>query len=232
MLARAAQRGQARMQGGLDRHGAESLSRTREWRKRDALFVLAAELLEFGEDGIDIEFVGRLFVLLGLGLAANGGLRGGQERRALRLGLGRLLLGGALNLEVEVDLRAQPKRDRIHRLQVRGIPMGALADRLNSGLRGADKAHDLAVLDLGMVAHQPEDGIRAILATRYRCIARALLSLRLWQANFGIEQLEPVIRIGDAFLDLFAAELACEHGIETLYALRRIAVGDCLHLER
>src|SRR5215475_15027268 len=109
--------------------------------------------------------------------------------------------------------------------------MGALADRLNSGLRGADKPHDLAVLELGMVAHKPEDGIRAILATRYRCIARALLSLRLWQANFGIEQLEPVIRIGDAFLDLLAAELACEHGIEALDALRRIAVGDCLHLE-
>ena len=110
--------------------------------------------------------------------------------------------------------------------------MRALANRLNRGFRRTDKPHDLAVFDLGMIAHQPEDGVGPILTTRYRCVARALLFLRLWKSDLGIEQLEPVVRIGDAFLDLFAAELAGEYGIEPLDALRRIAIGDSLHLER
>jgi hypothetical protein len=108
----------------------------------------------------------------------------------------------------------------------------ALADRLDGRLGGADEPHDLAVLELGMVAHQPEDGVRAVLATRHRRVARALLFLGLGQPHLGIEQLEPVVRIGDGFLDLLAAELAGEHGIEALDALRGITVRDRLHLER
>ena len=42
--------------------------------------------------------------------------------------------------------------------------MRAVADRCNSRFGGADQPHDLAVLKLGMIAHQPEDGVRAILA--------------------------------------------------------------------
>src|SRR5262249_32228938 len=91
---------------------------------------------------------------------------------------------------------------------------------------------DVAVLELGMVAYQPEDGVRAILTARHRRVARALLLLRLGQPYLGIEQLEPIVRISDGLLDLLAAELTGEHGIETLDALRGIAVGDRLHLER
>src|SRR6516165_3390744 len=96
-----------------------------------------------------------------LGLAANGGLGRGEERGALSLDVDGLLLGGAVHLEIEIDLRAEAERDRIHGLQVRGVPVGALADRLDGRLGGADEPHDLAVLELGMVAHQPEDGVRA-----------------------------------------------------------------------
>src|SRR5262249_12391077 len=196
-----------------------------------SLFALAAELFELGEHGVDVELVGRL-LLFGFGFAANGGLRRGQQRGALGLGVDRLFLGGAVNLEIEIDLRAQTERDRIHRLQVRCVPMGALADRLDGRLGGADEPHDLAVLELGMVAHQPEDGVRTVLAARYRRVAWALLLLRLGQPHLGIEQLEPIVRIGDGLFDLLAAELTGEHGIEALDALRGIAVGDRLHLER
>src|SRR6516164_8774390 len=152
-----------------------------------ALLGLAAELLELGEHGVDVELVGRL-LLLGLGLAANGGLGRGEERGALSLDVDGLLLGGAVHLEIEIDLRAEAERDRIHGLQVRGVPVGALADRLDGRLGGADEPHDLAVLELGMVAYQPEDGVRALAAARRRRAASALL-LRLRQPHLGIEQL-------------------------------------------
>src|SRR5579885_2240999 len=68
------------------------------------LFLLAAaELLELGEHGRDVEIAARL--LLGfrggggfLGLLARGGLRRRQQRRA-GLDRGRLLLVGTLHLE-------------------------------------------------------------------------------------------------------------------------------------
>src|SRR5215470_9960138 len=100
--------------------------------------------------------------------------------------------------------------------------MGALADRLDGRLGSADEPHDLAVLELGMVAHQPEDGVRTVLAARYRRVARALLLLGLGQAHLGVEQLETIVRISDGFLDLLAAELTSEHGIKALDALRGV----------
>src|SRR5262249_61037758 len=49
---------------------------------------------------------------------------------------------------------------------------------------------------------------------------------------FGIEKLEPVVRIGNAPLDLFAAELTREYRVQSLDPLRRIAIGNCLYFER
>src|SRR6516162_8445609 len=96
-----------------------------------------------------------------------------NERRGLfALAAAKLLELGEyrLHVEVEIDLRAQAERDRIERGQVRRIPVGALADRLDGRLGRADEPHDLRILELGMVAHQPEDGVRTVLAARYRCI--------------------------------------------------------------
>ena len=79
------------------------------------LLVLAAELLELGEHRLDVEIVG---FLLGRGLRLflrRGGHGSRQQRRALRLDRRRLLLGGALHFEVEIDLRAQAERHRIER---------------------------------------------------------------------------------------------------------------------
>jgi hypothetical protein len=68
-----------------------------------------------------------------------------------------------VHLEVEIDLRAQAERHRVHRLQVGGVPVRALADRLDRRLGGADESHDLRVLQLGMVAHQPQDRVGTVL---------------------------------------------------------------------
>ncbi len=143
----------------------------------------------------------------------------------------RLLLGGALNFQIEVDLRAQTERHRVERGQVRRIPVRAVADRLNGGFGRADQPHDLAVLELRMVAHQPEDRVGTILAARYRRVARALLVGRFRQADLRVGDVQPVFRIALGFGDLFAGQLPGENRIEPFDALRRVAVGNRFHLE-
>ena len=75
--------------------------------------------------------------------------------------------------------------------------------RRSSGcVRGSPEMVDLvvptrrmicAVLELGMIAHQPQDGVRAVLAARHRRVARALLapsgcgSATLGSASFRLE---------------------------------------------
>src|SRR5277367_476331 len=73
--------------------------------------LLAADGLELGEDRIDVEVVALFLRRLVLRLLA-GGFGGRQQRRAAVADVGRLLLGRALHLEVEFDLRAEAKRHR------------------------------------------------------------------------------------------------------------------------
>jgi len=110
--------------------------------------------------------------------------------------------------------------------------VGAFADGLDGRLGGTDEPHDLAVLELGVISHQPENGVRTILPARHRGVARALFLLRLREPDLGVEQLEPVSRIGNGLLDLLAAKLPGLDRIEALDALRCVTVGDRLHLER
>src|SRR6478752_1034077 len=139
-----------------------------EWGAASGLFVLAlvlalaADLLELGKHRLHVEFTGRLLGSRRLRLRLCRGHFGWQQRHAL-LGRRRLLLGGARDLEIEINLRAQSECDRIHRLQVGGVPMGAFADRTDRRLGGADEPHDLAVLELRMIAHQPQDRVRPVL---------------------------------------------------------------------
>ena len=127
--------------------------------------------------------------------------------------------------------RAEAERHRVGRLQGRRVPVRALADRLDGRLGGADEAHDLRVLQLRMVAHQPEDGVRPVLALRDRRVARAA-ALDLRHAHLRLGNLHAVVRVGLGLLDLFARELAGEDRVGALDPLRGIAVGDRLHLER
>ena len=83
-----------------------------------------------------------------------------------------------------------------------------------------------------MVAHQPEDRVRAVLPARHRRVARALLALGDRQPDLGVQELEPVLLVALRLLDLLAAELAGLDRIEPLDSLRGVAVGNRLHLER
>jgi hypothetical protein len=190
---------------------------------------------ELGEHGLEVE---RVF-LLALGrriglrrLGVPGGDIGRQQGRTLADRLHRTILGGTLHLDVEVDLRAQAERHRIHRRQVLRIPVGALLDRFDGGLGGADQPHDLAVLQLRMVAQQPENGIRPILALRHRGVARPAAALRLGQADLGFEQLQPMVRVLLGAVDLLTGELAGGDRVAAFDALRDFAVRNALHLQR
>src|SRR5262249_21651617 len=164
------------------------------------LVAWAGDLLEPGQYGLDIE----LFALF------RGSRRLEFRRRASGCNLGRkqgrpgfrldwLFLGGALDLEIEIDLGAKAERHRIHGCKVGGVPMGTFADRLNGRLGGADEAHDRAVFQLGVVAHQPQDGVRAILPARNRRVPWSLFSLRLGQMNLRFREPEPMVRVSLAF---------------------------------
>ena len=63
-------------------------------------------------------------------------------------------------------------------LDIRRIPVGLVADRLDGLLGGAQQLGDLAVRQLRMIAHQPGDRRRAVLPLGQRRVARRLL-LRL-----------------------------------------------------
>jgi hypothetical protein len=92
--------------------------------------------------------------------------------------------------------------------------------------------HDLRVLQFRMVAHQPEDRARPLVAARHRGVARALfLGLRR-QRHLALAELEPVVRVLFALLDLVAGELAGRNRVHALDALGGVAVGDGADLER
>ncbi|MNV83848.1 hypothetical protein D3C71_1776750 [compost metagenome] len=85
--------------------------------------------------------------------------------------------------------------------------MGALADLLDRRFGGADKAGNLCVLQLGMVANQPENGVRTILALGDRRVARAL-ALAIGNADFRLRKLQLVVRISLGAGDLVARQLS------------------------
>src|SRR5262245_61421500 len=90
------------------------------------LVPLADALLELGQHGLEIEFLA--FLLTGRGLVLGSGPCGGdlgRQQGGTGFGFGgRPVLGGALYLEVKVDLGAQTKRYRVHGCQVRRVPVG------------------------------------------------------------------------------------------------------------
>jgi hypothetical protein len=103
--------------------------------------------------------------------------------------------------------------------------------RIDGGLGGAHQAHDLRVLEFRVVAHQPLDGIGALVAPRNRRTARAF-ALGGSNANLGLAQLEAIVRVGLGLLDFFAGELAILDWVHTHDAAGHVAIGDALDLQR
>src|SRR6478735_11585113 len=222
------------------RSDAKAILRDRQAARSSAtsdLVVLVGrtlELLQLGEDGIDVD---RRF-LLALRLAhiserlarmdrlPRGGLLGREQGRAcLRKG-GRAILGCTTDLEVEIDLRAEPEADRVDRRQGLRVPVGAVADLGDGRFRRADQADDLRVLELGMVAQQPEDRVRAVLALGNRGVARPLGALDLRYLHLALGKPEMVVRVLGGALELLTGELTRGDRVEALDAGGDFAIGD------
>jgi hypothetical protein len=109
--------------------------------------------------------------------------------------------------------------------------MGAGADRFDGVLGGADQTHDLRVLQLLMVAQQPQDGIGTVMAARHWRVARAALFGAGGDHGFGRLNFQFQRRIFFGCRDLFAGQLAGLQRVEALDALRSFAIGDGFHLE-
>ena len=110
--------------------------------------------------------------------------------------------------------------------------MGALADRLQRVLGGADEAHDLRVLELAVIAQQPQDGVRPVLPARQWGVAGAARLLGLRRADLRDGEMQAEFRIALRLGDLLAGELAGRDRVVALDAGRHLAVGDAFDLER
>ena len=129
-------------------------------------------------------------------------------------------------------IRDRAEADRVERGQRLGVPVGAVADLRDGRLGRADQADDLRVLELGMVAQQPEDGVRTVLALRDRGVARALGALDLRHLHLALGELEVMIWVLGGALQLLAGELPGGDGVEALDAGGDFAIGDAADFER
>ena len=82
-----------------------------------------------------------------------------------------------------------------------------------------------------MVAHQPQDRVRPVLALGKRRVARRL-ALGFRHANLRVGQMQAMVLVRLALGDLLARQLAGHDRVHALDALRGFAVGDRLHLKR
>src|SRR5690606_4453850 len=143
----------------------------------------------------------------------------------------RRALGRALDLEVEVDLAAQAQRYRVHGGQVSRIPVSRFTHRVDGRFGGADQTHDLRVLELGVVAHQPLDGVGPLVAARNRRVTGAF-ALGRGDANLGLAQLHAVTGVGLGLFDLFTGQLAVLDRVDAHDAAGDVTIGNALNFER
>src|SRR5262252_8577923 len=195
-----------------------------------ARLLAFADLFEFGEHGLDVEFLAFFFGSgdrLGFRRGSRSGDLGRQQRRP-GLVFGGLFLCSTMYLEIKINLGAKAKRYRIHGGEIRGVPMGPFADRLNGRFGGADEPHDLAVLQLRVVAHEPKDCVWAVLPAGDRGVARSLFALRFGQTNLRFGEAESIARVGLAFGKLVPGDLSGHDRIAPDNALSALIVCDGL----
>jgi hypothetical protein len=106
--------------------------------------------------------------------------------------------------------------------------VAALADRLDGRPGRADQLADRAVRNLRMVADDPRDAVRLVLALGHRRVARALGAADwLW----ALEHLQAIIGIALALVDFVHRDFMGAHRIAAgIFGCGGI-VGDRLHFE-
>ena len=133
---------------------------------------------------------------------------------------------------VELGVAAQAELDRVLRLDIDAVPMGALAHRVDRRLGRAEQLGNLAVAQLAVALEQPGDGVGPILALRNRRIAAAPALRRRGQFCRRSGQLELGLGIGLTAFELFAGQLAVLHRVEADDANGDFTVGNAGNLER
>ncbi len=133
---------------------------------------------------------------------------------------------------VEIDLIAKPEQDRVARPDLAALPVGAIAHRVDRVLGRAEQLADLLVGELRMMAQQPGDRVRSVLALGKRRVARLPALLQLDVGRGRARELEAAVRVLLAALDLAALHLPARHRIEAADAGADLAVRDALDLER
>src|ERR1700730_10322406 len=110
--------------------------------------------------------------------------------------------------------------------------MRPVADCLQRRFRSAGETHDLRILQLGMIAHQPENRIRTILPPRQWRVARAALAAWLRQADLRYRKLQMVLFIRFRRRDFLAGQLARRNRIMSPDPGGDFTVRDTLYLKR
>jgi hypothetical protein len=110
--------------------------------------------------------------------------------------------------------------------------MGSVANGLDRIFRGAQELADQMVLDLRMVAEQPGDGVRAVLALGERRVAGLLALGRLDVGGHRLRDREARLRVLLAALELRPGQHALADRVEPPDAGPDLAIGDALDLER
>src|ERR1700720_342928 len=144
----------------------------------------------------------------------------------------RTVLGGTIDFQIEICLRTEPERDRVGRRQRRRIPMRPVADRLQRGLRGTGEAHNLRILQLRVIANQPEDGIWTILPPRQRRVAGATLAARLRQPHLRYRELQLALLLCFGRRDSLAGKRAGRDRSMSLDPRRYFTVRDPFPFQR
>ena len=140
-------------------------------------------------------------------------------------------MAGLLDRFVELGAAAQSEIDRVARLDVGRVPMGAIADRDDRRLGGTQELADLGVGQLGEGAQQPGHPVGLVLAFGDRGITSTLGALHR-QGDVRLRQFEPRLWVLDAALDLRGGQLIVGNRVQPGHAGNDVAVGDRLHLER
>ena len=131
---------------------------------------------------------------------------------------------------LQIVRRTQAETDRVLRLDVGGVPMGAIADRGNGRLGRADQLGNLPVRHFRVILQQPGDGVRPVLPLGDRGVAGAL-GLGLGHGQVRLGGLQAGRGVAFAAVQFRLRQLTGLHGVEPLHSDGDLVVGDGLNFK-